>query len=846
MEVRHYLGKMNEIQNTFLKYIDDENDSQEEIQKLIKILKDFQVLSNKHMLTSTIHFIASIIDYHYRTNSFFKKIFQIILFLKDEIKKNYSNFEIFNFFKNNKKVLLFLSQEKILIFDQFIISKMYEEEYEHSLTLEYLYPEIKDLIKNDKIISNAIPENIEELRKEEYSDCQVLQYIQNDQLDEFINFVNRNDFELDGKINKSQLFETNLFIMDHIIYSPDYTFDNTGPKPIEYAAFFGSLNIFKYLVSQKCSLEPKLWLYAIHGRQPEIIHFLESNKIQPIDTSYKECLSFSIDCHHNELTQYILSNYIENEDKSFIFTISLESYNFELIHHEMVNSDFFYELCENDYFILVDSILQSNPNLDVNKMTVKEGINEWTGDQTKSEKTPLFIASERGNNEIVQLLLNNKNIDVNKKSLKTGFYEDKTSLTPLFIAIKQGHQKVVESLLNSKNIDPNMKSINGVSQKTPLYTAIAHNNIEIVRLLIERDDVDVNLKSMASCKDYGEYTNEYHRELTPLFKAVECENLEIVKLLIENKKIELNAIVTIQIYTYENSIDEVSEPRINEKTALFEAVLLKNVEIVKLFISQKNIDVNITSKFFYMKKLISETSILQKAVINNISEIVKLLLGIKNIDVNKKITNNIDNIEDNLWDDEIVKSKKLDIQKHANESGFGAGFSSDINEKTILHVAIENENDEIVSLLLKNDDIDVNTKSFYKTLNYFIQSNQEREEKKLEEFTPLYLAVDLGNIKIVQLLIDYKKIDANIKSTHYEFLFEKFIDVENQQNKENSMNLDYIETALHNAVRKGNVDIIKLLLGNKNVDVNVIDKQGRKPIELTKNEEIINVFMNSK
>lgn len=110
----------------------------------------------------------------------------------------------------------------------------------------------------------------------------------------------------------------------------------------------------------------------------------------------------------------------------------------------------------------------------------------------------------------------------------------------------------------------------------------------------------------------------------------------------------------------------------------------------------------------------------------------------------------------------------------------------------------------------------------------------------------MYLAVDLGNIKIVQLLIDYEKIDVNIKSTHYEFLFEKFIDVENQQNKENSMNSDYIETALHNAVRKGNVDIIKLLLGNKNVDVNVIDKQGRKPIELTKNEEIINAFMNSK
>ena len=43
---------------------------------------------------------------------------------------------------------------------------------------------------------------------------------------------------------------------------------------------------------------------------------------------------------------------------------------------------------------------------------------------------------------------------------------------------------------------------------------------------------------------------------------------------------------------------------------------------------------------------------------------------------------------------------------------------------------------------------------------------------------------------------------------------------------------------MHLAVEKGYLEIIKLLLKNKNIDVQIEDNQGRKPIDYTTNNEI--------
>ena len=124
MDVQNYLNKMNEIRNILLEYIDEEADDQGKFQNLIDIFKTNKIQGNKHLLASTIHLLSSIIDNHYRKIYFFNKIFNIILFFKEELAKYFTNFEIYDFFRNNKRVILFFIEEKIINLDLLIVSKI--------------------------------------------------------------------------------------------------------------------------------------------------------------------------------------------------------------------------------------------------------------------------------------------------------------------------------------------------------------------------------------------------------------------------------------------------------------------------------------------------------------------------------------------------------------------------------------------------------------------------------------------------------------------------------------------------------------------------------------------------
>ena len=57
-------------------------------------------------------------------------------------------------------------------------------------------------------------------------------------------------------------------------------------------------------------------MYAIHGRNSEIIYILEENDIKPPGNTYKECILESIKCYHNEIADYLMNNFYflkENE-----------------------------------------------------------------------------------------------------------------------------------------------------------------------------------------------------------------------------------------------------------------------------------------------------------------------------------------------------------------------------------------------------------------------------------------------------------------------------------------------------------------------------------------------------
>ena len=88
---------------------------------------------------------------------------------------------------------------------------------------------------------------------------------------------------------------------------------------IEYAAFFGSVQIFKYLYLNGVRLNENMCLYAVHGNHPEIFQIIEE-KVKISSSTYEKCFKEAIICFNNDFANYFLSNYLNSgyEDSSSI------------------------------------------------------------------------------------------------------------------------------------------------------------------------------------------------------------------------------------------------------------------------------------------------------------------------------------------------------------------------------------------------------------------------------------------------------------------------------------------------------------------------------------------------
>lgn len=80
--------------------------------------------------------------------------------------------------------------------------------------------------------------------------------------------------------------------------------------PIELAALFGAIKIFKYLMLKKVKIPDSIWDYALYGGHPEIIHILEDSEQQIKELkkfcSYKDR---SINLPYRHIINYLHNNY---------------------------------------------------------------------------------------------------------------------------------------------------------------------------------------------------------------------------------------------------------------------------------------------------------------------------------------------------------------------------------------------------------------------------------------------------------------------------------------------------------------------------------------------------------
>lgn len=381
---------------------------------------------------------------------------------------------------------------------------------------------------------------------------------------------------------------------------------------------------------------------------------------------------------------------------------------------------------------------------------------------------PLTAAIRSGHEEIIELLLQSPRVDKNK--------EDDKGRNVIFAAVEQGNATILEKLIHSECNDLNSVDKDAV---TPLHLAKQMGNDACVQLL-EKAGYKTELDSYQAKKVLD------GKGITWNSFASELENDDkIFKLMI---KAGYNP-NTVYIY--------------NVYTPLTYAVLVNNVRLFDLLLSEPSVDVNLRDK--------SGRTPLTCAVEKNRKDMVKRLL----------------------------KCERLNVR------------ALNANSESALDIAIEDNMEDIVSLLLETEGIDINSTS----------ANGKSKLERAFDYATLSIAaklVDRGekiNYSISQKDGYIQKYVGNEKVLR--FLLERGLQVNNtdqdgntllhlaakgncveslklltacsgiELNKKNAFG----ETALLLAMEKNNAAAVEYLLSTPGIDVFETDSKGLNPLK---------------
>ncbi|KAK8847105.1 hypothetical protein M9Y10_019685 [Tritrichomonas musculus] len=378
MSIEDFSTKMKSIQIATLEFLEDESVAEKKYENLVNLISALKIINDKHEFEALLHLISSIASNHQRVCNFISKIEQLLALFKKDISQYFTNSEIFEIFKGNKRILLFLIEEKMMKIDEYIFSRITGNLYDDNKYCEYFLPEIKpflttEMIKkyknmnrslqNDKFVEELkkeVDEDFYEKRKEGENDDSLCKLIRLNEIKEFVKFVEQRNLSLKMAVKKS-IFETNQLLAK-----------KGKIKLIEYAAFFGSNDIIKYMVMNEVELTSNMWIYAIHSGNAELIKYLEDNHVSPPEKIINSILKESIKCHHNEIAKYIIDNLIKEEDlqNDNLYEYAVEYNNYCFFPENMKSEKMFLDSCQFGYFTFVKLYLEVE-NIDVNIKSIK-------------------------------------------------------------------------------------------------------------------------------------------------------------------------------------------------------------------------------------------------------------------------------------------------------------------------------------------------------------------------------------------------------------------------------------------------------------------------------------------
>ena len=422
-----YVNNKKDFQEEFLEYIEKEEGYDPDYSCLIEILEKNLIPNKPEEIRALIHFIKSISENHRRNETFFSKIEQVFIHFKDQIKEAFSNNRLFNHFIDNKRILLILFTDGIITMNEYIYNFLIKSDFDYQ---SYFYPEIKSFTNNGKEKLQEIEKkNIEidqqifdEKRKIGENDSYICSLIRDDIIIDFIVYITQTNYPLKNSVPQS-IFETNTFL------------NKKNVSLIEYAAFFGSIQIFRFLIQNEVEMTPSLWLYAIHSDNAELIHILENNELKFSSDTHINCIIESIKCHHNHFANYFINNLPKSSyySQSIIDKKILENifcyYNYAFFPKELVfNEHTTNNLFRYDYEELV------KPHLEVSQIK-------------KSFLKLLLLAMKENNIEItMNILLSLEGIEKDSFCIKNECELTEFKIPSFVTSINQIYFKNISSL----------------------------------------------------------------------------------------------------------------------------------------------------------------------------------------------------------------------------------------------------------------------------------------------------------------------------------------------------------------------------------------------------------------
>ncbi|KAJ9299454.1 hypothetical protein DTO271G3_3076 [Paecilomyces variotii] len=280
-------------------------------------------------------------------------------------------------------------------------------------------------------------------------------------------------------------------------------------------------------------------------------------------------------------------------------------------------------------------------NAEMVQMLVQNGADIET--RNRFHQTLLSWAAKIGNIYIVQMLLQN---GANIES------RDRLQRTPLSLAMSEGHTEMVQFLLqNGANIESRDRF-----QRTPLYLAVLEGHTEMVQLLLQN----------------GAHTEseDNHAQNTPLSLASQKGYTDIVKILLQN------------------GADVESRVSLLEDTPLSLAVQYGHTDVVQVLLEN--------GAYTEFRDVRSHETPLSLAAREGRTDIVRILLE------NGADTESGDSLLQETPLSLAVQNGHTDVVQVLLKYGARIETSDSLHKKTPLSLAVQNGHTEIVDILLKN------------------------------------------------------------------------------------------------------------------------------------------------